>query len=263
MFPPALTGLGASVFETTRSATGIAETVVVAVALLLVVFGSLSVVLAVAVFVITVDAGVPGTTCTTIWNVAELAGPRSAFVQEIVPLPPAGGLVHANDGPAVCVFDTKVVFAGTASISETLSAPAVPLFITVTVYVMLLPAVTGSGLSLFVTARSGPATVVDAEELLFDGFASAEVELPDAVFVIVVPTPAVAARTMENVALALALRVEMVQEIVPVPPTAGLLHANAGPLVCVSETNVVPGGSVSVSVTPCASLVPLLEIVTV
>lgn len=126
-----------------------------------------------------------------------------------------------------------------------------------------MPAVTGSGLSLLVTERSGPATVVEAEELLFAGFASAEVELPDAVFVIVVPTPAVAASTMENVALAPAPSVEIVHEMVPVPPTAGLLQANAGPLVCVSETNVVPGGSVSVSVTPCASLVPPSEMVTV
>jgi len=125
------------------------------------------------------------------------------------------------------------------------------------------PAVTGSGLSLFVTARSGPATVVVAEELLLAGLASADAEPPVAVLVIADPAPAFAATTIENVDVAPAANVAILQEIVPVPPTAGVEHANAGPLLCVSDRNVVPVGTASVSVTVCASLVPMFEIDTV
>ncbi|PYQ48228.1 MAG: hypothetical protein DMF59_16605 [Acidobacteria bacterium] len=132
-----------------------------------------------------------------------------------------------------------------------------------TVYVMFDPAVTGSGLSLFVTARSGPATVVVAEELLLAGLASADAEPPVAVLVIADPAPAFADTTIENVDVAPAASVAILQEIVPVPPTAGAEHANAGPLLCVSETNVVPVGTTSVNVTVCASLVPTFEIETV
>jgi hypothetical protein len=130
MLLPALTGSGASLFVIVRSAVATAATVVVVVALLFVVFVSKSVVLAVAVLVMTVDGGVAAATCTTIWNVAEPAGPRSAAVQVIVPAPPTAGFEQENGVPAVCEFDTNVVFGGTASVSETLFAPAVPLFIT-------------------------------------------------------------------------------------------------------------------------------------
>ena len=43
--------------------------------------------------------------------------------------------------------------------------------------------------------------------------------------------------TNVKVAVAPLARVGIAHEIVPVPPTAGSVHANAGPPVCVSETN--------------------------
>ena len=49
----------------------------------------------------------------------------------------------------------------------------------------------------------------------------------------------------------------MEQETVPVPPGAGLVQMNAGPVGCDSETNVVFGGSVSAIVTLVASDGPL------
>jgi len=45
---------------------------------------------------------------------------------------------------------------------------------------------------------------------------------------------------------------------VPVPPTAGVLSVNAGPEVCIIETNVVLGGVVSVSETLDAGSGPAL-----
>jgi hypothetical protein len=48
------------------------------------------------------------------------------------------------------------------------------------------------------------------------------------------------------------------QVTVPVPPTAGVMHTNEGPLVCDSDTKVVPAGRTSENDTLCASLGPLL-----
>src|SRR5205814_981341 len=128
---------------------------------------------------------------------------------------------------------------------------------------MFDPGVTGSGASDFVTARSGPATIVEADALLFPAFASVEVELTVAVLVIVAPGAAVAVRVIEKVAVAPTPSVAMEHEIVPVPPTEGLEHEKPGPPVCDSEKNVAPGGMASARVTPSASLVPTLETVTV
>ena len=125
------------------------------------------------------------------------------------------------------------------------------------------PAVTGSGLSLFVTMRSGPATIVLADALLFAVFASVEDDVADAVLVIVVPTGALEATTMVNVAVDPAPTVAAVHEMTPVPPTAGFVHVNGGPLVCASDTNVVPTGTASVRVTPVASADPPFDTVTV
>ena len=54
----------------------------------------------------------------------------------------------------------------------------------------------------------------------------------------------------------------IVQLMLPVPPTAGLLHENAGPDVCEAETNVVFAGIVSVSETLAAAEGPLFVSVT-
>ncbi len=45
--------------------------------------------------------------------------------------------------------------------------------------------------------------------------------------------------TNENVASAPEVSVAIVQVIVPVPPTAGVVQLNVGPVVCVADTNVV------------------------
>ena len=52
----------------------------------------------------------------------------------IVPVPPTGGVVGVNDvAPPVCVSDTNVVPAGTASVKETVWASLGPLLVRVTV----------------------------------------------------------------------------------------------------------------------------------
>src|SRR2546423_23193 len=88
-----------------------------------------------------------------------------------------------------------------------------------------------------------------AVELLFAVFGSLVVELTFAVFVMVVPVavPALMFTVRLNVALAPALSEAMLHATV-----APVVQLNVGPDVCVSETNVVFAGSVSVHETVVA-----------
>jgi hypothetical protein len=101
-------------------------TVVVAVAVLFAMLGSVDVAVIVAVFVMTVVLGVPALTLTTRVNEALAPAARLAMVQVTVPVPPTAGVEH--DQPAARVNDTNVVLGGTASLSATLVAPDGPEF---------------------------------------------------------------------------------------------------------------------------------------
>lgn len=101
------------------------------------------------------------------------------------------------------------------------------------------------------------ATCVTAVELLLPAFGSAAEET---VAVLLLGPAGVAAAnlaTMSNVAVVPKVSVAMEHETVPGPPTAGFTQVNEGPPVCVSETKVVFGGSVSLMLTAVASDGPL------
>jgi len=55
------------------------------------------------------------------------------MVQVMVPPAPGAGFEQLKAGPAVCASETNVVPVGSVSVSDTLFAPPVPLFITVIV----------------------------------------------------------------------------------------------------------------------------------
>jgi hypothetical protein len=97
----------------------------VAVALLFVVFDSVLVVVTLAVFVIVAPA-VPVLTRTTRVNDAVAEAPNEAYVAVTAPVPPTAGadVIH----PDGAVNDTNVVLAGTASLSDTFAAAALPPF---------------------------------------------------------------------------------------------------------------------------------------
>src|SRR5438552_18122167 len=120
------------VFVTERSAPAL-TTVVVTVAELFP--GTLSVVLldVVAVLLIVVPFGVFAFTLTTRLKLAFAPAANGEIVQVTVPVPPSAGLVHEKDGPAVCEIDTNVVFAGVASLSDTVWASLGPAFATLIV----------------------------------------------------------------------------------------------------------------------------------
>src|SRR5207248_1436062 len=147
---PAVTGSGVSDLVTARSA--VVVTVVVAVAELLPELGSAVDELAVAVLASTVPPATPVPTFTTRAIVADAPfaiDPR-LHVTVVVPLQaPCEGTAETNDVPP-----------GIVSVIVTPAAAEGPLLPTVIVYARLLPAPTGSGASVFVTARSAAATTV-------------------------------------------------------------------------------------------------------
>src|SRR5437899_462712 len=69
--------------------------------------------------------------------------------------------------PWLTAAETNDVFAGKVSLTDTLSALFGPLLVTVTMYVTVLPARTGSGLSVIRIERSAAGTTtVDSESVL-------------------------------------------------------------------------------------------------
>jgi hypothetical protein len=124
---PGATDVGAAELVVTKSASVEVATTSVAVAVLLVRFGSEVEEVTVAVLLITVPAAVPvGTFRTT----EKLAVPvaRLASVQLIVPVPPGAGVVH--DHPDAGVIELKMVPVGVVSVRVTLVAVLGPTFLT-------------------------------------------------------------------------------------------------------------------------------------
>ena len=81
-----------------------------------------------------------------------LPTPKFGWVQLTAPPLPTAGVVQ--DQPATAGSDTNVRPAGSVVLQLALEAASGPVFATEIVYVRVLPAITGSGESLRVTARS-------------------------------------------------------------------------------------------------------------
>src|SRR6266542_653216 len=114
-------------------------TAVVWVLVLLARFGSLLPLDTLAVFEIVLPFGVAEFTLTTRVKVAVAAFTKAALVAVIVPEPPTGGVVAVQ--PAGALKDTKVVRAGTTSVSTRLCASPGPLLLSICVEVQrVLPA---------------------------------------------------------------------------------------------------------------------------
>jgi len=129
LFPAKTFGVGDPKLVTLTSACPF--TLVVAVALLLPGVGSVVVAPMVAVSVITVLPFAELLTLTTRVNGAVPALASDALVAVTVPVPPTAGVDGVQ--PAGALNETKVVLAGTASLSVTLAASLGPLFATLIV----------------------------------------------------------------------------------------------------------------------------------
>src|SRR5256885_203551 len=129
--------MAASIAPSSASAAGEragidAPMVVVTAELLFALLGSGGVELTAAVFVLVAPDGALGETLKVNWNAALAPGANEAFMQVIVPGPPTAGVVQVNGGPFCCDAETKVMFAGTVSVSVTFAAAEGPAFATVT-----------------------------------------------------------------------------------------------------------------------------------
>src|SRR5271155_3961187 len=125
---------------------------------------------------------------------------------------------------------------------------------------MLLPAVTGLGVPLFVTARS-QATLTGVEAVmlvLFAGLGSLVVVVTFEVAVMGLAAAVTVAgtfTTMRMSASAATARLAAVQVTVPVAPTAGAVQIH--PAGGETDSNVVLAGVASVKVRPVAAAGPL------
>src|SRR3954447_8835796 len=106
----------------------------------------------------------------------------------------------------------------------------------------------GSGEAVSVVVRSLWSTAVVTCAPLLALFGSPTGDEADAAFTIerTVGDDGTRSRSV-NVALACAARVPIVPVTVPVPPAGGFESEKAGPLDCVTELNVVPAGTGSLS----------------
>lgn len=120
----------------------------------------------------------------------------------------------------------------------------------------------GLGVTVGVGVGFGtPLTVVVVIDELFPGTGSVEVDETDALFVITVPFGVLPLTLTDNVSKTVPLiKLGVVQLMLPVPPTAGVVQENVNLLVCVSETNVVFAGTCVVNVTPIAESGPAFVI---
>src|SRR6476661_3870089 len=126
-------------------------------------------------------------------------------------------------------------------------------------YVKSVPAMTGSGLSAFVIAKSGPTTwiVVVVLALLSLASISSVALVTVAVFKMLPVAPGSTCTTISMMAgcdKAGKLVVEAVT--VPVLPCAGVLRVSAGPKICWAEKKVVFVGTASLISRNWASLGP-------
>jgi hypothetical protein len=232
--------------------------VVVVLALSFALDGSGVAVEATTVSVSVESAGAPASTFATSVKLGFAPAATAGDVQLTVPAAPAGGVVQLN--PLGAVSDSKVVPAGKVSLSEMVDASDGPLFSRPIVYVTFSPGATGSGESEIAAARSADvSTVVVDVELSSPGFASGVDAETVAVFESIVPADVLAATRATSLKPAPGPWTSIVppeQVTVPFAPTGGVTQVK--PAGADRETNAVPGGSVSVSVTPWAGLGPLL-----
>src|SRR5579871_715164 len=131
MLLPATTGLGDAELLTTICAPAVVPTSVNALAVLLLVLGSLTEELATAVSVITVPLATPVLTLTAMENVAAVLAAMFRSVQTILPVPPSTGVLHVH--PDGAEIEAKTVLAGMLSLMVALSAALGPLFVTICV----------------------------------------------------------------------------------------------------------------------------------
>jgi hypothetical protein len=175
------------------------------------------------------------------------------------------GVLHVAAEPVFCTSKLKVVPAGSVSEKAGFASGSGPLFVTVIVQEIVLPAVAVAG-PVLVMARSLLETVVSVDDSLLSGFGSgvgfgSAIDLTSAMFwnAVVDGVPAGMWPISVKVDVVNGARLPIVHVTVPPEPAAGwLLQSKTGPLFCVMDTKVIVAGNVSVSATVLAASGPPL-----
>jgi hypothetical protein len=257
MLLPAVTGLGLAEFAMLKSASPATVTAMFTVTELSEVLLSFVVELAVAVSAIIVPPAV---------------GLFTLYTAVIVAVDPGGtlGFVHATGvafgqvqvPPPVVTTATEVnaVLLGFASLNFAVTQLLGPLLVTVCVYVIVLPCVTGFGVPLLVTVKSQ--TMVTSVAVVVVLVFTAFVAVTDEVAVIV--PAAIVGATFRTTIMSAAVpdaTLGSVQLTVPVAPTAGAVQVH--PTGAETDANVVLVGVTSVKLAVVAAAGPLLVTVCV
>jgi hypothetical protein len=153
--------------------------------------------------------------------------------------------------------ETNDVFAGVASLNVPVLQLLGPEFVTTCVYVMLLPAVTGLGVPLLVTARSQSTdTGVETVVVLFAATGSLVVVVTVELAVMVPAAMLVGTLTTTMMSASAAIaKFAVVQFTPPALPTAGVVQLQ--PAGAETDANVVVPGVASVKLRPVAAAGPL------
>ena len=219
--------------------SALVPTAICELALLFVAFGSPVVVATVAVSVMTVPMAVLVFTFTVTTNVPVAPLARVAMVHVMVPVAPTAGVTQTH--PAGVGYETKVVFVGTTSVNETVVAAPGPPLVATCVYVMLLPAVAGSGTPTLLTLMSAcpafPTAMLTVAEL-FPATVSRVVVVTVTVSEMIVPAavPGMTLTTTWKFVVVAGASVAIVQVMFPAAPIGGNTHAH--PAGVVPEMNV-------------------------
>lgn len=174
------------------------------------------------------------------------------------------GHVHVPPPEVTTATETNVVFVGVGSVKLAVLQLLGPLFVTTCVYVMLLPASTGLGLPLLVTARSHLSCTYTVVVVVLFALLGSEVVADTADVAVTLPLTVVVGTFTTTTMFAEAPDARLdpsVQLIVPVEPTAGVVHVH--PAGGSTDSKVVGPGVASLKLTPVAAAGPLFVTVCV
>lgn len=193
----------------------------------------------------TVPDAAPDGTFMTIGNVAVPPDAKDAMVHVIVPVPPAVGVLQAH--PLGTTSETNVAFTVAAlllavfSVNTKPDAVAGPLLVTTAVIVKLEPARTVGDDAVLVTAKSACVavpTVVMAVAVLFARLGSfvPEVMLLTSTICVPLVVPFPTCTTTVKLTFPPLAKSGFLQDIVPVPPTEGVVQVHPATLLMDSKT---------------------------
>jgi hypothetical protein len=178
---------------------------------------------------VTLPESAPSATMTVRVKVAVTPSASVAAVQVMVPLAPMAGVTQSK--PVGSVIDWKRSDAGSVSVMTTAVASSGPSFVSAIVYWIESPGdalVAAVDFVMLRSAESGAMTVVDTPATL-SVLSGSNVSLSPVTVLLIVPEEERTSTTTVNVVVAPLASSSMLQVMLPLPPTAGVVQEKAAP----------------------------------